>query len=284
MSKPDAPTPRTPPAWQPLTPHGVASFAFATGRRTAFVLLLISVVVAATVIVFFEENCSPVIAESIKRMPDSAMIQNGHLEGVEPGPLSGLSFLSFVVDPEESRPAGQISDLQIELGHDEWRCVSLLGYIEFPYPPDLTLALGRKTAEPWWGAWKPMILAALGLGTFVAMWVAWSVLAVLLILPLKIYAFFADRELPWIGAWRLAAIAQMPGALLATAAIFLYGNQLLDLIRFGIFYGLHLLLSLIYWTFAPLCLPRVVPKAPKKKNPFNSDPGEKSTTSEQPAG
>src|SRR5437868_2031294 len=116
MSDPETTRPALPSAWQPLTPRGVASFAFATGRRAAFVLLLVSLIVSATVIVFFEENCSPVIAEAIQRIPESAEIRNGILEGVEAGPLASRSFLAFVIDPEGSRPAGQMADLQLELG------------------------------------------------------------------------------------------------------------------------------------------------------------------------
>jgi hypothetical protein len=70
-------------------------------------------------------------------------------------------------------------------------------------------------------------------------------------------------------SWRLAGAALMPGALLMTAAILLYGIGFLNLVSFGFIFGAHFLIGWIYLFVSLLFVPRA-PIAVNQGNPFRA--------------
>jgi hypothetical protein len=143
----------------------------------------------------------------------------------------------------------------------------LLGYVEFPNPPDQTIAFNRAELEPRWGAWAAEILFVAAVATVLGLLVSWTILATLYFLPVWLLGFFANRDLNFRQSWRLAGAALMPGALLMTAGILLYDFGLVDLVALGFIFAAHFVLGWIYLCLSLLFTPRI-PAAVPKGNPF----------------
>jgi hypothetical protein len=254
-------------AWQPFTPRGVAQFARSPASRVVFLKAAAALVATLIVIWFLKTNYFPSISEAVKKFPDNAVLENGILTNVASGILSQKKFLSAVVDLEETERSGQTADVQVEFRRDYFQICSLLGCGMFEYPPG-KIVLGSSSAEPWWGARQPVILAICGITTAVFLWFVWVIFAIIYAPIAKLIAYFADRQLAWRESWRLVSAAQMPGAFLMSLAILLYGLQLFDLIRFLFFFIVHFFVAWIYICSAPFFLPRVSDKISAAKNPF----------------
>ncbi len=254
-------------AWQPFTPRGVAAFAQAPLSRILFLETVIALLAAAVVIWFLYTNYCPSISEAIENLPDNASIQNGGLTNVPSRILTEKSFLSAVVDLEETGQTGRIADLQLELRQNYFQICSLLGCGAFEYPKE-KISIGRSSAEPWWGARQPVILAICGAVAFIQIFLSWILLALIYAPVVKLIAYFVNRELSWRGSWLLASAAQMTGALLMSFSIFLYGVHAFDLIRFMFFFVLHFVIAWIYLGSAPFFLPNILVKNSDGKNPF----------------
>ncbi len=261
-------------AWQPLTPRGVSQFAAASGWRLFVMLLVFGSIASGSVIWFAAHAWSPVIHNAIRHLPDGAALKQGRLEGVEPGILADGKFLSIIVDDSGESPSG-VADVQLKFRKTLADVCSLLGCLSVNYPRDRELDLARRSSEPWWGAWEPMLLAGLGLASLLALMISWCALAGLYFAPVRLLAYFADRQLNGLGAWKLACAAQMPGALVMSSGIVLYGMQALDLIRLGFVFLIHFVVSWVYLAASPLFLPRLA-DAPPRDNPF----GKKSSAEE----
>jgi hypothetical protein len=91
-------------------------------------------------------------------------------------------------------------------------------------------------------------------------------LATVYCLPAWLIGLFANRQLNFRGSWKLSGAALMPGAMLLTAAIVLYGFGALNLIQFCFLFGAHLALAWLYLFLSQLFLPRNIPV--EKGNPF----------------
>lgn len=261
-------------AWQPLTPRGVAAFARANLRRLFLMEFIVAVLAAATVIWFLHEVWFPTVRAAIHELPAQGEVRQSKLawRGDSPVHLAGDRFLAIVVDLNHEAEVGREADVSVEFGQRECRIYSLLGYVAVNYPADWMIALNQAELEPWWGAWEPAILAGAGTLVVLGLMASWALLAVLYSLPARLAAFFANRELNWRAGWRLASAALMPGALVLTAAIFLYGVSMLDFVRLGICAALHFVIGWIYLFASPLFLPRH-PAAPIiKGNPFAALP------------
>jgi hypothetical protein len=128
--------------------------------------------------------------------------------------------------------------------------------------------VNRPELEPWWGAWQTTLLGLSAAAVMVVLLLSWFVLATLYFPISRLVAYYTDRELTWAGSWRLAAAALMPGALLLTLALVLYGGAALDLVRLGLFGAMHLVVGWIYVAFSPLTLPRLPSETPTPRNPF----------------
>jgi hypothetical protein len=259
----DEPSP--PIAWQPLTPQGVANFANATWSRLLLVQFIVAVFVAACVIWLLNTHYAPMISAAVQRTTENTRLVNGKLENAPAALLANGKFLSILSNAAESNESGT-GDVLIQFELSGWNVCSLLGCLYFDYPPGTT-PLAPSTLEPWWGAWKPAILSGIGAVVIVWLMLVWLLLGLIYTpIPLVI-AFFSDRQCSFAGSWRLAGASHLPGALFASAIIVLYGLQAFDLVRFMIFFILHLLVSLIFLFAAPFLLPRL---SEKKHNPFGT--------------
>ena len=145
---------------------------------------------------------------------------------------------------------------------------SALGSLEFDYSRQSALDLSRSHLEPWWGAWRPVVLVVAGLAVAAGLLLVWSGLAWIYAPAAKLVAWFCDRRLSWPGAWRLAGAALLPGAVLMALGLVLYGWQ------WWMFLDLVILELSIYWPvgFTPLAAPAFAPRlvsAEEIRNPFH---------------
>ena len=273
---PEKPAPEVPPAenkpvgaWQPFTPRGVAAFAQATWSRVLFLISVVAIIATVLVVWFIRANYFPSISEAIENLPDEAAFQNGELTNVVSRVLTQKKYLSAVIDLEETGNTGQTADLQLELRRDYFQVCSLFGCGLFIYPSN-TIYIGRSTAEPWWGARQPIILALCGVITIVALLASWGTFTLIYAPVAKITAYFADRKLSFGESWRLAFAAQIPGALLMCLTIFFYGIQVFDFIRFLFFFALHFLVVWIYLFASIYSFPPKSATTPANINPFST--------------
>ncbi len=264
----DPEDPSPPFAWQPLTPGGVARFARATLGRVLLVELIVAVIVGLAMAWLLRRTWAPAIAQAAHSMPDSARIQNGRLTGVSDAIVSQTKFLAIAVAPTETAEVGQSADLQVQLRPTSF-CVNCVfepnwglefGYDKWNYD------LGPSSLEPLWGAWRPVVLTLCGAATGVVAGLSWIALAFLYTAPAWVAAWFADRELTLAGAWRIASMSLMSGALLMALGLGLYGLGAVDLIGLAGFFAGHFVLDWIFLAAAVRSLPHARPPAPK--NPF----------------
>jgi len=260
------------PAWEPLTPRGVAAFARAPLGRLLLMQLFVAMLVAASVVWFLERSWFPVVRAAIHQLPAQGSIRGQQLNwvGESPVQLAQNRFLGFAVDLFHSGQLGREAHLQVEFGRADVRIYSLLGYEVMEYPPGWNVAFNQTTLEPWWGAWEPFILVSAATLTIVGLLASWFVLATLYCVPVWVISFLENRDLNLAQSWHLAGAAMMPGALFLTAGIVAYSLNLMDLIRFGGVWGLHFVVGWIYLGVAPLFCPRPSTEKVAHANPFET--------------
>jgi hypothetical protein len=93
-------------------------------------------------------------------------------------------------------------------------------------------------------------------------------LAAVYSLPVWLIGFFANRDLDWLGSWKLASASLLPGALVVAVATVLYGLGVLDLVQLIAVQVGHLVMGWIYAGISPLFLPRHPAAERRGKNPF----------------
>lgn len=259
-----------PAAWQPLTPSGVAAFAFARIGRLILWQFIVAGITAATMLWFLRANWYPVVSEAIARLPDQGLIQNQQLSVPLDGTtvLAENSFLAFIADPEGQGTPTLSTDLRIEFHRRGASVCSVFGCIPVAYPEGFVVQFNRPELESHWGAWKPTVTWGVALGTIVWLLLTWAVLATAYCPFVRLYAFYKDRQLTLAGSWKLSAAALLPAALAATICIVLYGLGVMNLLQFLSFWSLHLAVGWVYLIVSPLRLPRVSNVPPKTKNPF----------------
>lgn len=258
-----------PSAWEPLTPRGVAAFAHASSGRLSLVQFLVAVVVAAAVVWFLHDAWFPTVRAAIERLPEQGEIRAGRLNwlGESPQLLAEGTFLSFNVDLEHTNNWRSPAHLQIEFGEKTVLVRSLPGHVQMGYPAKWIISFNRKELTPWWGAWRPALLAGAALAVVAGLLLVWFVLGTLYAGPAWLLAFFANRDLRLHEACRLAGAALMPGALLMVAGILLYDVGVLDLVGLIFVTAGHFVLGWIYLVTSTLFLPKH-PTASGRKNPF----------------
>ena len=256
-----------------MTLRGVAAFARARLSRLLLVQFVVAAAAAAAVVWFLSDSCFPTVRVAIRSLPATGEIRSGRLDWMGRGAqvLAEGRFLAFVVDPEHSGQIRSPADLQIEFGRETVRVFSLLGYLEWPYPPDYIIAFNRTELEPLWGAWEPAWLVIILLVVVIGLMVLWALLATVYLLPVRFVGFWANRKLDFRGSWKLAGAALLPGALLLTVVIVLFNFGGLDLVQFCFLFGAHVVVAWVYLLIAPLFLPRTAP-APARDNPFSAEP------------
>jgi hypothetical protein len=253
-----------------LTFGGVAAFAGARLGRLLAAELAAAIMVAACAVWFLHRAYCPVILQAIQKMPDTARVAQGALQGVPDTLIAESKFLAIAATPQSGGAIGQDADLQIELRQNDFCAGSVFwpdwGW-DFHYRRGLVFNLARSNLEPWWSAWQPVLLIATGATTVLCLLLAWTVLASIYMAPAKFIAWFADRYLSWGGAWRLASAALLPGAIMLTGAMVLYGWSVIDLVGLSFFVGLHIILGWVYLVGASCKVTRLFPAA-SKHNPF----------------
>jgi hypothetical protein len=267
----DGATP-SPAAWQPFTFGGVAAFARAGVSRLLLAELVTAAIVGAGVVAFLQHAWVPVISQAIEKMPETAAITNGEFIGFDQTLITETKFLAIAISPESTDQIGQSADIQIQFRPTDFRVGTSFrpnwGW-EFDYGPGTGLALGRSVLEPWWGAWRPVLLAGIGIGVVVIMFGIWALVAVIYTVPAKLTALFADRELSWFGAWRLASASMLAGAFLVVAGIYLYSAQVVDLVGLVFIWAAHVVMGWVHLFGGVWASPRLSPKS-VKQNPFIS--------------
>lgn len=257
-------------AWQPLTPKGVGAFARAPSGRL-FLLELFAALLAAGIVGWFAQSTwCPVVTAAIARMPDQGVIRHGMMDwrGAAPQVLAENRFLAISVDLQHASEAHSPAHVQVEFGQRDLQFYSLLGVARLAYWRGWTMPCNRVELTPWWGAWRPPLLALLIAGVIVMLLLSWNFLAWLYCLPTWLLGFFADKDLSLIGSWRLSSAALMPGALLMTAALVLYRLGWFDLVGLSVALAAHLVLGWGYIVVGVLRLePHPALSAPEG-NPF----------------
>jgi hypothetical protein len=256
-------------AWQPLTTRGVAAFAGASLGRLLLVQLIVALLTAGVVVWFLQQCWFPTVGEAILALPPQGEIRNGIL--IWSGPsrclLAEGRFLGIAVDPKHTGEVRSTAHMQVEFGRAEFKIRCLLWQGEVAYPHNKPIAFNRAELWPWWGAWRPAILAMAAAAVVAGMMATWAFLATLYCLPAWLIGLFANRECSLGGSWRLAGAALLPGALLMCVALCLYGLGVLDLLRLTLAAAMHMVVGWICLALSPLRLPRATP-AGIKSNPF----------------
>ena len=255
-------------AWEPITPRGVAAFARASLERLLVVQAVVALVAAAALAWFLSDSVFPVISNAIRRLPDQGEIRAGQLSWRDDSPqlLAEGNIVAISVDLEHSGSLRSPADFQFEFGKTSLRVFSLFGELEWNYPAGFIIAANQRDARPAWGAWAPDLLALAAIGTFFGLLFIWALLAVICMVPVWIICFFFNRDLGFCASWKLAGAALMPGALITSGALVVYGLGACDLVRFCFAFAAHLVLGGIYIFISPMFLSRVRPAV--KPNPF----------------
>lgn len=239
-----------------MTFGGVARFAAASLWRLLMVELVFALMVAATVVWFVQQAWVPVIGKTIKQMPPTGEIRGGRLDWPSGTVLQQAGpFMRIAVRPGGFTNVEESADLVLAFGSSDLRIGSSLGLglLTLPYPMGWILSFNKTELEPWWGARSHMVLAALGLLVVLALQFVWSALGLLYMLPVKI---FSVSRVDWVGAIKIAIAAQMPGALVMSVGIVLYGLKQLDLVALLVVWGVHLALPWMYLIFSPILAPK----------------------------
>jgi hypothetical protein len=264
MSDP-IPTPGGTRAWLPFTLGGVAAFARATFVRTIAAALALAVIDALLVFGAFDLGWLPVIDDAVNALPDTGQIRARALQWTDESPrvLAVSPLLQIVVDVEGAGAFGDETDLRVELRQADLRLCGWLGCWTKPYPAGWIIAMNRPELVPLWGAWRPFVLWGVLLGVIVFLLVSWGALATLGAIPLRLAAFYADREVTLAGCWRMIVAALQPGGLFLGTAIFFYGVRRLNVIELMVCFVVHFLIGIIWVAVSARGLPRVVaPVAP----------------------
>ena len=256
LTPPAPPAWRPPRAWQPLTFRGVAAFAGATATRVFIVQFLVLLIAVACLLQALELTWWPAVQKAIQTLPEIGRVQHGQLDwhGEPFAVLADSPALSILVDAAGRQEPGQVADVQVEIAKTEIRVCTLVGCLPIVFEPVWDFPLNRVELVPWWGAWKPAIVAGTALLLAVALGSAWWLLATLYTIPLRLLAGLVGRPITLGGCWRVAAMALMPGTLLLSLGILAYGLIRLPLLLLVGIFVLHLLLGWVYAAVAILRL------------------------------
>jgi hypothetical protein len=259
---------------EPATPRGVAGFAGAKFTRLLLAQFLVALFAAVVVAWFFYENCFPVVLSAIQNLPADSEIRSAQLDwtGTSPQSLAEGHFIAFDVDLDHSGQLRSAADFQVEFGRNSVRVISFFGYYsDLPYPGARgeIIDFNRPTLEPLWNAWRAEILFGIAGATIVALLLSWWALATIYFLPIWLTGFFTNRDLSVPGSWKLSNAALLPGAILMTAGIFIYGLGF-PFVLLAFVFGAHLVLGWLYLFFALAFFARTS-AAPSRGNPFEEE-------------
>jgi hypothetical protein len=259
-----------PQAWQPLTPCGVAAFARAPLRRLWGIQFAVALLAAAVGVWFLLTAWCPVIRQAIRQLPDTGEIRQQQLvlARVPDKALAQSRHLAVVIDPAGQSAEGSGADLRVRFRNRGVELCSLFGCMALSYPRDYSIQFNAPELRPWWDAWQPFLLGSAALISVALLWLLWGGLALLYTPVVWALARFNHRVLTCGGAAKLAGAALMPGALLLTLGLVLYGTGTVDLIRLTVVFALHVALGWGYVVAAVLTLPGNFEPATTSGNPF----------------
>jgi hypothetical protein len=272
MSTP-APTPHS--AWQPLTFGGVAAFARASWRRTFAFALTGATLCGLLIVAGFRFGWLPVIDAAVNELPETGEIRRGELQWANPTPqvLAQSAQLLIAVNAQSDARLGDESDLRVELRGTECVVCGWLGCTSWAYPAGWIIAVNRPEVLPAWGAWRPFVFWGVFAGGTVWVLVNWLALSVVGAAPLRLLAFYCDRDLPLGAAARLLLVAWIPGGLFFGLALFLYGTGQLHPAAMALIGLGHVLLGVVYAVGALSRVQRVsLGVGAPKGNPFHAPP------------
>jgi hypothetical protein len=278
---------KNPPAWQPFTFRGVAAFARASFTRLFVVQFIIALLAASTVVWFLNTRWFPTAYQAIQQMPETGEIRNGKLTWTNDVPqlLAEGHYLAFISDLDHKGEIRAPAQVQIEFGRTSLRIISLLGYVDWPYPSEAKwiFICNRNDLQPWWGAWRPPMLWITFGSVVFGLIIVWGTLASIYFIPVWLIGFFANRRLTVFGSWRLAGAALMPGAVMVILSLILYGFGVFDLVQMLAIQGGHVIVGWVYCVGAALREPELPEAAALKENPFPppADESRSSTFSEE---
>jgi hypothetical protein len=258
-------------AWEPVTPRGVAAFARASLERLLVVQSVFALLATAAVVWVLSGSFFPTVATAVNQLPDTADITRGHLNwpGDSPQLLAEGHFLAFSIDLKHSGQLRSPAQFQFEFGEHSLWILSFFGMTEIAYPAGQSFYFSRPGLQPAWGAWAPEILGLAAIGTFFGLLLTWTLLATIYFLPVWLISFFSNRDMDYRQSWKLSGAALMPGALILTLAIMLYGLGAFDLVQLCFAAAMHVLIGWLYLFISPLFLGRSAPR--HEGNPFVSD-------------
>jgi hypothetical protein len=264
-------------AWQPFTPRGIGAFAYARYWRLLLVQLIMGGLAAGTIVWFLSNAWFPVIRQAIQNLPEKGGIIRGELNPPEHNYAvlgeQRRPSLMFIVDVDNLSRGNSGADFSFRFHKHEVEACSLFGCAVYPYPKEYTIEFNRVELEPRWDAWRPSVVGWTAVLTPILLLVIWTVLALVYSPVAWLIGLIARRNLSWGGSWRLCSAALMPGALLLSAAVFLYGVGVLDLIHLLVAVALHLVVGWIFFVIATIKLPkRELNIIPPKANPFSDAP------------
>jgi hypothetical protein len=262
-----------PAAWQPFTFRGVAAFAFTSYNRLFWIQVFFAAVCATATVWALSHAWTPVIRSAVRNLPDEAPARAEQLiypASAEPV-LAETRHLAILLKVEEGGAAA--SDVRIEFRPSSLRVCSLFGCLVRSYAKKQTIYLTRQEANPWWDAWEPILLGIVAVVTALFFLGTWTLLATVVFLFIRLYAYFADRQITMGGSWRLSAAAFLPGSLALILALVLYALGIADLIRFLLAIPGHLLIALLFLALAPRKLDHIPTVLPPSVNPFTEAGG-----------
>jgi hypothetical protein len=261
-----------PSAWQPFTFRGVAAFAFASYQRLFWFQVFFAVLCSGTIVWALHYAWSPVIRSAVRSLPVEAPVRIEQLVYPPSAPpvLAESRHLAVLLNPLAGASA---SDVRFEFRPHALRVCSLLGCLVLPYPKNQAIYFTRQEAAPWWDAWEPNLLGIIAIVSGLGFLALWSLLATIFCLPIRLYAYFTDRQLTLGGAWRLSAAAFLPGSIALITATILYAIGTADLIRFLIGVPGHFVIGIAYLAIVPRKLGFIPTVPPPTVNPFTATAG-----------
>ena len=213
----------------------------------------------------------PVVDQAVREFPeDGPALVGGRFHWPETAPrlLADSPHLGVAVRPDGSEPLGRTADLQLELLPGTLRLAGIAGFVDLPWPATATVPLGRLQAQAAWEAWRRPVFAALVITTAAAMTLAWSLMALILTLPLRLVAFVLQKQITLGGCWRLSTAASMSGSLVLNLGIGSYVMRWLPWPALAAVVVIHLLVSGLFLSWGLVSRPGKG-RAASPPNPFH---------------
>ena len=260
-------------AWQPVTGGGVAAFGRSSFARLFFFQLLTASASALVLLWCLQFAWVPVVDTALTRLPAQARVHHGRLEwpDAEAITLADSPQLGIGVTPLGSGEPNRTADLQLELDSGGVRLWGILGFHEWPYPPDADWALGRLEATALWAAWLWPLRLLTGLAAGATLLVAWWCLEAILSPGLWILGLIFRRDVPFGAAWRIAGASWLTATLVLDMTLLGYARRILTLPGVAVGLTVAVLVGLIWPIWGVLVSPagRSTAGVADTKNPFS---------------